>query len=608
LARYNAQVPLDFSGPYCLLHREGKTTFARGSILRHRLLADTPAPGADRPMVISMVPYAQIRERGFAAHDGGEEVLSLVPTEVVDVDLEAVLNGQAEATIRTAGPPTYNVGDDEFIGRVRAIIDDEIKNGEGSNFLFSRRCEVRLEGFDAHAANTVFLRSARGEYGAYLTFCFFDGERWFVGSSPERHITMEGGVVRMNPICGTLPRAALESRADLIAFLSDPKEINELFQVVDEELKMMSKICAAGGEIQGPYLKEMSRLVHTEYLLKGYSSMPPLEAFRLSMFAATMVGSPLENAARIIHKYERDSRRYYSSAVLLRTWNPNETESLDSAITIRTMEVGLDGRCAIQSGASIVRDSVPEKECEEIKAKAEGLLRALASAEVEERYLHAYRDRQVDEILQSRNRYLSRFWLQKQALRPDTERYRARSVLIVDNEDEFTFMLRHLLEHIGVRAEVRAYDDPALDLEAADLVLVGPGPGDPGNLGDPKMAIVHRMVDTLLASGRSFMAVCLGHQILCHRLGMSLGRHDPPLQGVQRTVELFGRSEPCGFYNTFYALPPVSPVPEVEVSADDGHVVALRSPRFVSFQFHVESVLTTNGLHILREGLDRLLT
>jgi 2-amino-4-deoxychorismate synthase len=598
----------DFERPYCLLHRDGKTTFVSGEIHRHRLLADMPSPAVGRPLVVSMVPYAQVRERGFEVHDGGEEVLSLVPTEVCDVDLEAVLGGKPEATIRTSGPPTYNVSDEEFIRGVAGIIENEICNGEGSNFLYSRRCEIPLDGFDAHAANTVFYRSARSEFGAYLTFCFFDGTRWFIGSSPERHMTMEGGVVQMNPICGTLPRNALSSRADLIAFLSDPKEINELFQVVDEELKMMSKICAGGGEIHGPYLKEMSRLLHTEYVLKGHSSMPPLEAFRLSMFAATMVGSPLENAARIIKKYERDSRRYYSSAIVLRSFHPNDTESLDSAITIRTMEVDRSGRCAIQSGASIVRDSVPEKECAEIKAKAEGLLRALSLADLEERYLHQYMDRQVEEILRSRNGHLSRFWLQKQSLRPDTARFRSRSVLIVDNEDEFTFMLRHMLEHIGVRAEVRAYDDPALDLDAADLVLVGPGPGDPANLEDPKIAAVHGMVDRLLASGRTFLAVCLGHQILCHRLGFAMGRHDPPLQGVQRTVELFGRSEPCGFYNTFYAEPPDAPPGDVELSVDDGNLVALRSARYVGFQFHVESVLTTNGLHILRESLDRLLT
>ena len=40
---------------------------------------------------------------------------------------------------------------------------------------------------------------------------------------------------------------AYEVPSDLIEFLSDPKEVNELLLVVDEELKMMCEICRAGG-------------------------------------------------------------------------------------------------------------------------------------------------------------------------------------------------------------------------------------------------------------------------------------------------------------------------------------------------------------------------
>lgn len=43
--------------------------------------------------------------------------------------------------------------------------------------------------------------------------------------------------------------------------------------VVDEELKMMARMCTKGGSINGPLLKEMSRLIHTEYLLTGKPSL-----------------------------------------------------------------------------------------------------------------------------------------------------------------------------------------------------------------------------------------------------------------------------------------------------------------------------------------------
>jgi phenazine biosynthesis protein phzE len=88
---------------------------------------------------------------------------------------------------------------------------------------------------------------------------------------------------------------------------------------------------------------------------------------------------------------------------------------------------------------------------------------------------------------------------------------------------------------------------------------------------------------------------------------MSVTRVDPPLQGVQQSIELFGRSEACGFYNTFFAHAPSAVPAGVEICAEpDGRVSALRAPRFVSFQFHVESVLTTNGMNILHDALEWL--
>jgi len=453
-------------------------------------------------------------------------------------------------------------------------------------------------------ANTIFKRLAKNEFGAYMTFCFHDGESFFVGSSPERHVTIRKGVVQMNPISGTLPKSLLKQRADLIEFLSDPKEVNELFQVVDEELKMMSRICSSGGDVHGPYLKEMSTLIHTEYLLQGYTEGDYMDAFRDSMFAATMIGSPLENAARVIKKYERESRRYYSSALLVTGLDESGQEFLDSAITIRTMEVSAQGQATIQSGASIVRDSVPERESREVKTKAAGLLRAIDNAEPTSPTLDQYRDALVDRVLVGRNQYLSRFWMEKQHRSYVDPRLHGKSVLIVDNEDEFTHMLKHVLTHLGLRARVVDFRSAMPLLADSELVLVGPGPGDPTDLGDAKMKVVHQVVQDLLDRNARFLAVCLGHQVLCCRLGMRVEPTDPPLQGVQKSIDLFGRREPVGFYNTFFArLPAVVPAGLEIASEPDGRVTALRSERFCSFQFHVESVLTTNSVPLLRDAL-----
>jgi 2-amino-4-deoxychorismate synthase len=599
---------IDSTRPYCLIHQDGKVHYASGQLTTSWRLDEMPRPGtlASPTPVISMVPYAQLRERGYVTHDGNEPILTLVPDEYREVDLLDVVD--FDTPVSTVGEPSYAPTDEELVGVLDRVIHEEIQRGEGSNFLIARRCDVAIADFTPAVAHAIFGRLARNERGAYMTFCFYDGERYFIGASPERHLTYRGGTVLMDPISGTLPRKDLQKQADLLAFLADPKEVHELFQVVDEELKMMARICGKGGVVRGPFLKEMSSLVHTEYRLEGVATMDPVQAFRESMYAATMIGSPLENAARVIHRHERESRRYYSSALVVMGLDEHGDEYLDSAITIRTMEVSPEGLATIRSGASIVRDSVPEKECLEIRAKAAGLLRAISSPEPGEPFLSQYLDERVAEVLDSRNRYLSRFWLDRQSDTILAPQLAGRSVLIIDNEDQFTQMLKHVLEHIGLKTTLCDYRDEQIDLEGHDLVLVGPGPGDPNDVSHPKMARSHAIIADLLAREAPFVAVCLGHQILSRTLGLTVVPVDPPLQGVQETVDLFGRREPVGFYNTFFALAPEQAPEGVQIASNElGRVIALRGPHFASFQFHVESVLTTNCVPILQETLSRLL-
>ncbi|MCP3891232.1 MAG: hypothetical protein GY702_20555, partial [Desulfobulbaceae bacterium] len=161
--------------------------------------------------------------------------------------------------------------------------------------------------------------------------------------------------------------------------LTDQKEINELFMVVDEELKMMANMCDQGGVIIGPLLKEMSQLIHSEYLLAGQSDKDILKLFSHSMFAATVVGSPIENACDIIAKYTLTSRRYYGSALLLVGRDHNGRDFLDSPITIRTVEINPAGELHIGVGATLVRNSEPKEELLETHAKAAALISSIVN-------------------------------------------------------------------------------------------------------------------------------------------------------------------------------------------------------------------------------------
>jgi phenazine biosynthesis protein phzE len=587
----------------CLFTEGDAVLRAAGTLVRCNRVADIPR--SDR-LTIAMVPFSQVRERGFEAIDDGAPILALV--------CDSVLEETAPA--EGALPPVVVSGvehvpsDEQFAERVRQVIDREISRGEGSNVLLARRALFAIDSFTPEVGERLFWKLHAAERNAYRTFCFRAGGHHWIGASPERNVRVREGTVRMNPICGTLPLTEPVTADDLRRFLSDPKEIHELFQVLDEELKMMASLCEEGGRVLGPYLKLMASVLHTEYELEGRTSLDPLEVFERSMFAPTMIGSPLKNAARIVAKYETVPRGYYSAAIaFLNGPSGPAPDELDSAITIRTLHVDPDGAGTVFSGASIVRDSVPEDEVREVNAKADAVLTLLSRGSDADRRGHVppVDAPWVEPLLEERNAFLSPFWLSPQA--GIVAGATIGNAVIVDFDDDFSQMLGHMLGRLGFAASVLNWEDfhPGA-LDGADLVVAGPGPGDPTDHEVPKIAFARQMVQRLLATETPFLAICLSHQILCDLLGFRVVPLSPSLQGVQRRIDYFGRTEHVGLYNTFVGSPTdaAPAASSLEVCADPEMVYALRGETFESFQFHVESVLTTGGTRILSEAVARL--
>ncbi|HEU0127084.1 MAG TPA: anthranilate synthase family protein, partial [Pseudonocardiaceae bacterium] len=450
-------------------------------------------------------------------------------------------------------------------------------------------------------------------------FVVHTGSRTFIGASPERHVSLSDGTLVMNPISGTYRYPAEgPTLAGVLDFLADAKETNELYMVVDEELKMMANVCQSGIRVVGPYLKEMGRLAHTEYFLHGRSALDVRTILRETMFAPTVTGSPLENACRVIARQEPNSRGYYSGVIALIGRDGKGARTLDSAILIRTADVGAQGGLRIGVGATVVRNSDPSTEAQETRAKAAALVSALDSATVT---AHSPspgaalgRHPEVAGALERRNMTLSGLWLGSPAGHAPPPGLVGRRILVVDAEDRFTAMLDWQLRALGLAVTVQPYHRP-VNVADTDMVLVGPGPGDPREHANPKIDALRQITLAMIQAGVPLVSVCLGHQVLAGLLGFELVRKQAPNQGVQREIDLFGRGERVGFYNSFAArsehdLVHCLGLPRpIEVSRDfeSGEVHALRGPRFVSMQFHPESVLTQNGLTVVGELISSML-
>ncbi|MFF4062449.1 anthranilate synthase family protein [Streptomyces sp. NPDC001668] len=609
--------------PFALLrrrtpgHDENTVEVLLGPVSTYDRLADLPDEG------LALVPFRQIRERGFDVRDDGTPLAVLTPEETHTLSLSDALAQLPAHDVRVQNGG-FDVPDEEYAGIVGRVLREEIGRGEGANFVIRRTYEGEIPGFSRADALALFRRLLVGERGAYWTFVVHTGERTLVGASPEVHVRMSGGTVVMNPISGTYRYPAEGPTPEhLLDFLADGKEIEELSMVVDEELKMMCTVGDMGGVVIGPRLKEMAHLAHTEYELRGKSSLDVREVLKETMFAATVTGSPVQNACRVIERHEAGGRGYYAGALALLgryagggREGSGGAQTLDSPILIRTADISAEGRLKVPVGATLVRGSDPVSEVAETHAKAAGVLAALGVRPSRPRAEHARvslaEDPRVRAALDGRRAHLAPFWLRMQEPLKELTGH----ALVVDGEDTFTAMLAHVLRSGGLEVTVRRYDEPGLReavLAHEGPVVLGPGPGDPSDETDPKMRFLRALTAEVIGNHRhGVLGVCLGHELIAAELGLEIVRKEVPYQGAQTTLDLFGRAETVGFYNSFVARCDDEAARElaaqdVEVSRSGTHEVhALRGPGFAGVQFHPESVLTLNGAAVVRELMAQL--
>ncbi|MFF2188840.1 anthranilate synthase family protein [Streptomyces sp. NPDC058155] len=614
------QVLNDPSQPFALLHRPATTgpgvvEVLTGTVSRPATLAGIPLPPAPPPgtgahhEVLAVIPYRQLAERGFDCADDGTPLVAMTITDREQLPLDEALARIPDIPTTLAGA-RFDIDDDAYEDVVRRIVKEMIGTGEGANFVIKRTLVADITDYGPLSAPALFRRLLRGESGAHWTFLIHTGTRTLVGASPERHVSLRDGTAVMNPVSGTYryPPSG-PTLSGVLEFLDDRKETDELYMVLDEELKMMARICTAGARVTGPYLKEMARVAHTEYLIEGHTDHDVRDILRETMFAPTVTGSPLESACRTITRFEPAGRQYYSGAAALIGRDDTGARVMDSAILIRTADISHEGRIGIGVGATIVRHSHPASEAAETRAKAAALVAALDGG-TEKRFAD---HPSVRRALGLRNDSIAGYWLSDATARTSARpELTGRRVLVVDAEDTFTSMLDQQLRALGLRVTVRRFDED-YTFEGHDLVVMGPGPGDPRETAHPKMRHLHTAVDTLLRERRPFLAVCLSHQVLGLRLGLPLHRRAVPNQGVQKRIDMFGTPEHVGFYNTFalvgehdeFTAPGAG---RVRVSRDPatGEVHALRGPGFASMQFHPESVLTQDGPRIVGTALAAL--
>jgi len=205
-----------------------------------------------------------------------------------------------------------------------------------------------------------------------------DGDFALISSSPERLLSIRGGIVSTRPIAGTRPRGASpDIDAALVeSLLGNEKERAEHVMLIDLERNDLGKVCA-GGSVRVDEYMVVETYAHVHHIVSNVSGLlregvSPIQAIRALFPGGTITGCPKVRCMEIIAELEGVGRGAYTGAV----GYLNRDGSCDLNILIRTITTRGD-TWKFRAGAGIVADSNPSSELAETRAKAEGLLRAL---------------------------------------------------------------------------------------------------------------------------------------------------------------------------------------------------------------------------------------
>ncbi len=316
--------------------------------------------------------------RGFAvAEQGAEDALEELLAEATAAAREGT--GTIAAATRGSGGSLLGAVHEEdpraYLERVRRA-KEYIRAGDIYQANLSRPWEVAIR--DARAA-AWYERLCAANPAPFAALAQREGVA-ILSSSPERLVRVSGRRIDTRPIAGTRPRTGtpgLELR-EMTELAAHPKERAEHIMLIDLERNDLGRVCEAG-TVRVDELMTIESYTHVHHIVSNVSGVlredvTPIGALRAVFPGGTITGCPKFRCMQIIAELEGAGRGAYTGSLGYLT----RAGDLDLNILIRTMT--LSGRqLSFRAGAGIVADSDPQRELEETRAKARGLLAALGA-------------------------------------------------------------------------------------------------------------------------------------------------------------------------------------------------------------------------------------
>ena len=330
------------------------------------------ASGALPVAVALRCPAAILRDR-----DSGECIAVTEPQAGDWLERLATDAGCANAMpALPAWQPPRQVQEDppqRYLDGVARVLD-YLAAGDVFQVNLSRGWQVHFDGALDPAA--LFQR-LRGNNPAPFAGIFRFGGCAVVSASPERLVSVQGEVVQTRPIAGTRPRFDGDDDAARIRELvGHPKERAEHVMLIDLERNDLGRVCVPGS-VRVDELMTVESYAHVHHIVSNVRGVlkpgtTPGEVVAAVFPGGTITGCPKVRCMQIVAELEATGRGAYTGAM---GWLGRDGD-MDLNILIRSAELESEA-LRFRTGAGIVIDSDPQRELEETRAKARGMLRAL---------------------------------------------------------------------------------------------------------------------------------------------------------------------------------------------------------------------------------------
>ena len=248
---------------------------------------------------------------------------------------------------------------------------------EGDVFQVNLSRQWQCELTDNVSNASLFWRLSQtnpGPYNALVTL----GENAIISSSPERLIEVRNHKIQTRPIAGTRPRSDNDDMDEALSdeLMSHKKERAEHIMLIDLERNDLGRLCKPGS-IEVNELMVLESYQHVHHIVSNVrgeleQDITPGQIIKAVFPGGTITGCPKVRCMEILAELEQIERGPYTGSL----GYLNRDGSMDLNILIRTL-VRKKNKINFRAGGGIVADSIAEKELEETRAKAKGMLLAL---------------------------------------------------------------------------------------------------------------------------------------------------------------------------------------------------------------------------------------